>query len=507
MSKVFVSYRHANPDQQLAGRLVAALKAAGHSVFWDTDITVGERWAQVIQRHLREAQFFVVLISAESMRSDMVREEVLFAHHQSNRTVDPLTVLPIRVAYTGELPYDLAACLRPIQYTLWEAEADTARVADEICAAASAAKPLPRTAQESDASIKCLFEATEEQGAPLPKAEIRFEAGTLGLDSPFYIARPEDALVLSQVRAPGGHTLIIRGPQQVGKSSLLARAAATARGGGARVLHLDFQLPEANQLKDLDSLLRWMARRMVTELRPTLRPDEIWNAEDGPKASLSTYLEQAILAPSPRPLVLLLDEVDRVFDQAEYRSDFFSTIRFWHNQRAMHPDPWDRLNLIIAHWTEPSLWIQDTHQSPFNVGERFQLQDFTAAQVADLNCRYGSPLSATDLPQFLGLLGGHPFLVRQALYCLARHGWTFPELQRQAPEDDGPFGDHLKRHVFGLSRDQALTSAFKSILRSGGCDEESHFQRLSAAGLIRGSNRMSAIPRCQLYADYFREHL
>jgi hypothetical protein len=273
------------------------------------------------------------------------------------------------------------------------------------------------------------------------------------------------------------------------------------------VLHLDFQLLEKNQLENLDSLLRWIARRLDAELEPTGKPQDYWSADDGPKLSLSTFLEQAILAPSLQPLVLLLDEVDRIFDKADYRDDFFSMVRYWHNQRATRPEPWDRLNLVIAHSTEPSLWIQDIHQSPFNVGERFHLQDFNAAQVADLDRRYGSPLPAADLPGLLTLLGGHPYLVRQAFYCLARHRWTFAELQRRAADSHGPFGDHLKRYVWGLSRDQALKDAFKAILRTGQCAEEAHFQRLSAVGLICGSERTTCRPRCQLYADYFRKHL
>ena len=60
-----------------------------------------------------------------------------------------------------------------------------------------------------------------------------------------------------------------------------------------------------------------------------------------------------------------------------------------------------------------------------------------------------------------------------------------------------------------MSRDKAKTlkDAFKSILRSGQCEEESHFQRLTASGLISGSERTEARPRCQLYADYFPKHL
>lgn len=52
MSKVFVSYRHVDPDQQLAQGLVAALEAANHSVFWDTKLKVGQRWADETGRNL-----------------------------------------------------------------------------------------------------------------------------------------------------------------------------------------------------------------------------------------------------------------------------------------------------------------------------------------------------------------------------------------------------------------------------------------------------------------------
>jgi hypothetical protein len=506
MSKVFVSYRHVDPDQQLARRLVEALGAAQHGVFSDSRLRVGQRWADEIEKQLRASQFFVVLISAESMRSDMVREEVRVAHELSKRAENPLIILPIRVVYTGALPYDLAARLDPIQYTLWKTGDDTSRVTEEICAAVGTAQPLPHTPTESDTAIRCLFEATEHKGAPLPKAELRLETGTMRLDSRFYIARAEDALVLDQVNAQGT-TVIIKGVRQIGKSSLLARAAATAREAGARTFYLDFQALDHGHLNDLDSLLRCFARRLATEFHPTAKPEEFWSADDGSKLSLSTFLEQAILAADSTNVVLLLDEVDRVFEHAHYRDEFFATIRYWHNQRAYRPDPWDRLNLFIAHSTEPALWIQDITQSPFNIGERVRLRDFNSVEVAELNLRYGSPLAEGAVPQLIALLGGHPYLVRQAHYCLARHGWNFAELQQRASDSEGPFGDHLKRYVWGLSRDKALKDGFKSILRRGQCEEEDHFQRLAASGLISGSERTEAQPRCELYRQYFTKHL
>jgi AAA domain-containing protein len=46
---------------------------------------------------------------------------------------------------------------------------------------------------------------------------------------------------------------------------------------------------------------------------------------------------------------------------------------------------WTRLNLIIAHSTEPHLWIQDINQSPFDLGFPVELDNFNGAQVSELS--------------------------------------------------------------------------------------------------------------------------
>jgi hypothetical protein len=40
--------------------------------------------------------------------------------------------LPVRMAYEGLLPYSIAAFLNPLQYVVWQSEADNERVAREI---------------------------------------------------------------------------------------------------------------------------------------------------------------------------------------------------------------------------------------------------------------------------------------------------------------------------------------------------------------------------------------
>ena len=228
----------------------------------------------------------------------------------------------------------------------------------------------------------------------------------------------------------------------------------------------------------------------------------------GDADSLTDFIQQAVLAHATdkTPVVLCLDEVDNVFKYA-YRDSFFGTLRGWHNRRATHP-VWNRFNLLIAHSTEAALFIKDLNQSPFNVGTPFRLGDFTRDEILWLNRGHGSPLkSAEDVERLISLVGGHPYLVRQAFHVLAADGTSLANLEQMAADDKGPFGDHLRRHLWVLRENDRLRKALKLVVGGGGCENEDDFQRLRAAGLIDGDVRKDARPRCDLYARYFKEHL
>ena len=104
MNQVFISYRHVSPAQEFAYFLADYLKRCGLAVFVDTHLIIGDRWVEQIEAHIKSAQFFVALLSAESIRSDMVRQEVEFAHQ-----LRYVKILPVRIAFEGALPYDLAS--------------------------------------------------------------------------------------------------------------------------------------------------------------------------------------------------------------------------------------------------------------------------------------------------------------------------------------------------------------------------------------------------------------
>ncbi len=255
MTQVFISYRHTSPDQDLAGSIEAHLKRHGFAVFIDTQLLVGDEWADEIKRQLIASQHFVVLLSQESIRSHMVRKEVELAHELRKQRGQAFTILPVRVSYFGELPYDLGAYLDPIQYAKWQESDPFETIAEQILAAIQRRAELPNQgksgdAKTSDTGLEALANATENRGAPLPAADPRlmFDKGTMKAGSPFYIRREADAQIESRIQL-AGETIIVKGMRQMGKSSLLAAAMASARGRKQKTFYVDFQLTDHEHLQ------------------------------------------------------------------------------------------------------------------------------------------------------------------------------------------------------------------------------------------------------------------
>jgi hypothetical protein len=510
VTKVFISYTHVVPDQSLAYFLVDYLVNRGHRVFVDTNIPVGFEWAAEIKCQIEASDFFVVLLSKDSIRSAMVREEVTLAYRLSKRTERALIILPVRVGFQGELPYDLGAYLNPIQYALWLNHESYESIGEQISSAIESAIALPNPGKSNDeeASTSCiqaLAAVTEHLGAPLPSADLRLETGAIKVGSPFYIERSSDS-ELKKYAVMQDTTTIVKGMRQIGKSSLLARAYAAFPNHERQAFYLDFQLIDQSDLVSLQSLLRYIARKLAKFFKTKIKPHDVWDDEFGPKENLTDFIEDAILMETKSTLLFLFDEADLVF-RFPYCKEFFAIVRVWHNQRATK-DCWSRLNLIISHSTDPSLWIKDSTQSPFNVGYRITLEEFNASQVSRLNSIHGAPLKTTsEIEALMRLIGGHPFLVRQCLYTLATSGASLSELNKVAANENGPFGDHLRQYLWPLQEDKDLREALQEILRRGGCDDEVHFQRLCSAGLVTGDSRTAASLRCELYSRYFEKHL
>ena len=97
-----------------------------------------------------------------------------------------------------------------------------------------------------------MYNAIQQGAAPqsiLPEDNARLEpvGGSVPLQSPYYLVRPTDTEFQSAIGRRDS-IVLVKGPRQAGKTSLLARGLQAARERGARVVLTDLQKLAAGQL-------------------------------------------------------------------------------------------------------------------------------------------------------------------------------------------------------------------------------------------------------------------
>jgi DNA-binding winged helix-turn-helix (wHTH) protein len=355
--------------------------------------------------------------------------------------------------------------------------------------------------------VRIVREATSPRSAAEGEDLIEPPGGALPLHSILYISRSSDDEFCHAI-ARHDSIVLVKGARQVGKTSLLARGLEAARMVGAQVLLIDFQHFGPAAFESAGKLLLAMAELIAYQIELPAAPHENWNDLLSPSSNFERFMRRKVLADEESYFVLALDEVDRLFNH-DYASEILGLFRSWHNLRALDPSgPWSRLTIAIAYATEAHLFISDLNQSPFNVGTRLTLEDFTVEQLAELNARYCNPLvDKKEIVRFQQLVGGHPYLAQRGLYEICKRKATLAALEKNADHDNGPFGDHLNRLLISLHQDQNLLEELRGFLLSGSTLSNSGFYRLRSAGVLSGDSAGDPRPRCDLYTRYLKKHL
>ncbi|HLO30942.1 MAG TPA: AAA-like domain-containing protein [Anaerolineales bacterium] len=356
------------------------------------------------------------------------------------------------------------------------------------------------------------FSKLDPVSVPIPRPQVRFEpwaaleapAGAMRPQSPFYIERLADSQLRHQLAGLGTTTTIQAG-RQTGKTSLLTHTINAYQGEQSKIIYLDFHLVDEASGNNLTSFLRFLSEAIAEQLDLEWEVvDRYWQTARNPAQTFNRFLQQEMLKPCEHSVLLAIDEADLLLG-AEYKKHFFALLRAWDSRRAFDAD-WRKLNLVMVISTHPYLLIDDVNLSPFNVGLNIQLKDFSPDQIADLNQRHGSPLKRDEISDLIALVGGHPYLVRQAYYTLVSESLSLTDLLRIAYSPDGPFGKHLLFYRHSLKKNPTLFSAFQQLLREQKMPDESLLERLDAVGLVQQENGKWRA-RCGLYGEFFKRQM
>jgi len=229
----------------------------------------------------------------------------------------------------------------------------------------------------------------------------------------------------------------------MGKSSLMVRTAGKLREQGVQVVVLDLTAIGQNLTPEqwYDGLLVRLSRHL--DLEDEL--EEFWETHRqlGPCQRLFAALRDVVLEKlsvvsgqssvesgprrttdnEPRTtdkLVLFVDEIDVVRSLPFSTDEFFAAIRECYNRRTEDAE-FNRLTFCLLGVATPSDLIRDTRTTPFNIGRRIELNDFTAEEARPLaqGLKGEGENGMQLLLRVLFWTGGHPYLTQRLCQAIA----------------------------------------------------------------------------------------
>ncbi len=325
----------------------------------------------------------------------------------------------------------------------------------------------------------------------------------------YYINRPPiEKKSFQEIQQPGA-LLRIKAPQKMGKSLLLKKIFEYAESKNYSRVRIDLQLLESSILSDSSQFLRWFCQRVSKRLKLEDCLEDYWGGMT-PNTACTDYFEEYILESLETPLLLGIDNIDRLFSPKFQliATDFFGLLRSWWSLAQTIGGNWTKLRLIVIYSTEdlPKLNI---YQSPFNIGTEIKLPDFKDKQVQELAFRYGLNWSNRQIQQLKEQINGHPYLVHEAMKNLKMNPeLTLNHLLDKAATDEGIYAHHLQHHWLTLEQEPLLVGQLKTIVEASEpiAISPTYLYKFDSMGLItKVKNKVQ--PRCQVYRQYFRERL
>ena len=205
--------------------------------------------------------------------------------------------------------------------------------------------------------------------------------GTLRADSPSYVERQADKDLYDGLLK--GEFCYVLTSRQMGKSSLMVRTANKLRQQGTNVIALD--LTAIGQNLTPEQWYDGLIVRMGRQLRLEDELEDFWLHHErlSPVQRLFAAIRDVAMVKRPGKLVVFVDELDVVRSLPFSTDEFFAAIRECYTRRT-EDDEFNRLTFCLLGVATPSDLIRDTRITPFNIGRRIELNDFTPAEVAPL---------------------------------------------------------------------------------------------------------------------------
>lgn len=258
----------------------------------------------------------------------------------------------------------------------------------------------------------------------MAKPDMYTTGGTVQAGNGVYIPRKADEQLLTFCQA--GDFAFVLTPRQLGKSSLVVSTAERLAEQNVRSVIIDLSLmgttlsSEAWYLGLLDKIQETLS----------LKSDVFkwWTEHDhlGVTQRLIEFLEKILLVEVEDRVVIFVDEIDTTLS-LDFTDDFYAAIRYLYNARSISPR-FKRLSFVLIGVAAPGDLIRDERRTPFNIGKRVNLTDFTKEEATPLADGLGLPAKEAQaaLARIMDWTKGHPYLTQRlckALVAKPRAEW------------------------------------------------------------------------------------
>ena len=339
--------------------------------------------------------------------------------------------------------------------------------------------------------------------------------GTLTRDAPSYVMRGADLdLHAALGRSEFCYVLTSR---QMGKSSLMVRMVVRLREENAKAVVID--LTALGQNLTAEQWYLGILGRIGSQLELEDELEAYWYAHSslGPLQRWLGSLREVVLAHANAPVLLFIDEIDATRSLPFAADEFFAGIRELYNERSEMP-ALSRLTFCLLGVATPADLIRDARTTPFNIGHRIELNDFSEkeAQVLLPGLRRAGGHAPALLTRILHWTGGHPYLTQRLCQAVGEDHRVLSAqgvdrvcqeifLSNQARERDDNLLFVRDRMLRGGADPVELLTLYSNILAGRMVkDDPSHplLNELRLAGVVRSENGYVRV-RNRIYARVF----